>query len=157
MQPPALIREKWPTTCQRERVEELVLLGQDFWLVRRGSPATDAFIMRHEDFPNKELYATKRMVHITEEGPEEELLDLERPSFDSSIDSALLPPEEGVDKFREKEDKETPLTTLPSGSRGITVAEAEIATLRCEGIEVDDVNEPAPENFMQSDDVLTNP
>ena len=45
-------------------------------VVRRGSPETDAFIMRNEDFPNKELYATKRMVHITEEGPEEDLFYL---------------------------------------------------------------------------------
>ena len=54
----------------------MVLVGQDFGVVRRGSPATDAFIMRHEDFPNKELYATNSMVHIIEEIPEEELFDL---------------------------------------------------------------------------------
>ena len=36
-----------------------------FWVVNRGSPATDAFIVCHEDLPNKELYSTKRMVHIT--------------------------------------------------------------------------------------------
>ena len=29
------------------------------------SPATNDFIMRHEYFPNKELFFTKRMVHIT--------------------------------------------------------------------------------------------
>ena len=46
---------------------------------RRGIPAIDAFIMRHEDFPHKEIYVTKRMVHITEEGPEKHLFDLEIP------------------------------------------------------------------------------
>ena len=64
----ALITDKWPNTCQRERVEGLLIVGNNFRLVRRGSPATDVFIMRHEDFPNKELYATKRMVNIKEEG-----------------------------------------------------------------------------------------
>ena len=39
----------------------------DNHVVRWGSPATDAFIMMHLDFPNKELYATHRMVHIIEE------------------------------------------------------------------------------------------
>ena len=73
-------------------MEGLVLLGQDFWLVRRGSPATDTFIMRHEDFPNKELYATKRMVHITEEGHEEDLFDLWRLSLDYYIASAVVLP-----------------------------------------------------------------
>ena len=85
-----------------ERVEGMVLVGQYFWVVRRGGPENDAFIMCHEDFPNKELYATKKMVHITEEGPKEYLLDLEKPYLEYSIASALVPPEEGVDRFRDK-------------------------------------------------------
>ena len=74
MQPSALIRDKWPNTWNKERVGGMVLVGQDFRVVRRVSPATDTFIMGHEYLPNKELYATKRMVHITEEGPEEDIL-----------------------------------------------------------------------------------
>ena len=57
----------------------------------------------------------------------------------------------------DKEDEETPLPIIPSGSRGITVTKAYIAMLRCEGIAVDDDNDPAPENFMQSYDVLPTP
>ena len=41
--------------------------------------------MHHEDSQNKELYTTKRMVHILEEVSEEELFDLEIPSLNSSI------------------------------------------------------------------------
>ena len=58
--------------------------------------------MRHEDFPNKELYATKRMVHIIEQGSEEYLFDLDRPSLHSSISLFVVPQEEGVDRFRDK-------------------------------------------------------
>ena len=65
----ALIRYKWKNILNRDRVEGVVLVGKYFWVVRMGIPATDAFIMRCEDFPNKELYATKRMVYITEEVP----------------------------------------------------------------------------------------
>ena len=54
-----------------ERVEGLVVVGKYFQVVRMMSPVNDTFIRRDEDFPNKELYATKRMVYITEEGPEE--------------------------------------------------------------------------------------
>ena len=57
-------------------MEGLVIVGKSFWLVRRGSAETNVFIMRNEDFPNKEIYATKRMVHITKEGPREDLLYL---------------------------------------------------------------------------------
>ena len=76
MHPSALISKIWPNIYHRERVEVLVIVGHNFWVVRRGGPATYAFIMRHEDFPNKELYTTNRMVHITEEVSIEEILDL---------------------------------------------------------------------------------
>ena len=97
------------------------------------------------------------MVHITEEGPKEDLLDLERPSLESSIDSSVVPPEEGIGRYRDKEYKETPLPILPSVRRGITVTEAGISTLFSEGIEVNNDNEPSPDNSMQSDDVFTTP
>ena len=70
----SLIRDKWPNTWHRERVEGLVVVGKYFRVVMRGSPATDALSMCHEYLPKKELYSTKRMVHIIEEGPKEELL-----------------------------------------------------------------------------------
>ena len=73
-------------------MDGLVLVGKYFRVVRRGSPATDAFIMRHEDLPNKEIYDAKRMVRITEEVSKEELFDLERPSLGSSIFSSMVPP-----------------------------------------------------------------
>ena len=69
----------------------------------------------------------------------------------------MVPPEEGVYRFRYKEDEETPLPILPSGSRGITVMEGDISTLRCEGMVVDDDKKPAPGIFMQSDDILPTP
>ena len=69
----------------------------------------------------------------------------------------MVPPEEGVYRFRYKEDEETPLPILPSVSRGITVTEADFFTLYCEGIAVDENNKTAPDNVMYSDDVLPTP
>ena len=69
----------------------------------------------------------------------------------------MVPLYEGVYRFIDKGDKETPLPILPSGSPGINVMEDDITTLRCEGIAVDDDNEPAPYNVIQSDDVLPTP
>ena len=60
----------------------------------------------------------------------------------------MVPPEEGVDRFIDKEDEETLLPILPPGSRGITVTEADISMVRHEGIEFYDDNYPAPDNFM---------
>ena len=54
---------------------------------------------------------------------------MEIPYLDSSIASEVVPPEEGVDRFRDKENEEIPLPILPSGSSVITVTEADISTL----------------------------
>ena len=69
----------------------------------------------------------------------------------------MVPPEEGADRFRDKEDEENPLPILPPGSHEITVTEDDIDTLRWEGISVDNNNDPAPESVIQSDDVLPTP
>ena len=69
----------------------------------------------------------------------------------------MVPPEEGLDKFRDKEDEETPLPILPSCIHGITATEADIDTLRCDWIGVNKDKKPAPENAIQSDDVLPAP
>ena len=67
-----------------------MLVGKDFRVVGRGVPVTDAFIICHEYFQKNELCATKRMVHITEESSKEDLFNLEIPSLESSIDSAVV-------------------------------------------------------------------
>ena len=56
LHPSSLIRYKWMKTWKREGVKKMLLVKKYFWVVRRGSPATDAFIMCHEYFPNKVLY-----------------------------------------------------------------------------------------------------
>ena len=91
LHPSELIREKGPNTWHRDRMEGLVLVGKDFRVVRRRSPTTNAFIMCNEDLPKKELYATKRMVHITEEVTEEDFFYLGIPSLESSIASTVVP------------------------------------------------------------------
>ena len=135
----------------------MVLVWKYFRVVRRGGLATDALIMCCEGFPNKEIYATKSMVCITEEVPEEDLFYLEINSFDSYVASALLPLEEGLYRFIYKEDEDTLLSILPSVIHGISVMEAVISTLCREGVAFDYDNNPTPENVMQSGDVLPPP
>ena len=69
----------------------------------------------------------------------------------------MVPPEEGKYRLRDNDDEETSLPILPSGSCGITLTESDIATLHREGITFDGNNDPYPENFMNSDDVLPPP
>ena len=62
-----------------------------------------------------------------------------------------------MDRFRDKEDEDTTLSILLSGSLGISVMEADIATLCHERISVYEKNNPAPDNVMQSDYVFPTP
>ena len=69
----------------------------------------------------------------------------------------LVPQEDGVDRFRDKEGKETSLPILPSVSHGVTVKKYDISTLRHEGILIDNDNDPVPENVLHSEDVWPAP
>ena len=89
--------------------------------------------------------------------PEEDLFDLGRPCLKSSVASLVVPPDEGVDRFRDKEDEDTPLPILPSSISGITVTEDDIDTHRREGVAIYYDNEPAPYNSLQYDYVLPIP
>ena len=66
----------------------------------------------------------------------------------------MVPTEEGLYRFRYKEDKDTALPIITSVSFGITVTEADIAIILQEGTAVNDNTDPDPDNIMQSDDVF---
>ena len=68
-----------------------------------------------------------------------------------------MPLENGLDRFREKEDKETYLTIFPSESRSVTVIKDYISTLRNYGIVVEYDNDTDPDSVLHSKDVLPSP
>ena len=84
----------------------------------------------------------------------EKLSSLEAKSIE---ESESVPLEDGVDRFREKEDEETPLPILNSGSRIVTFTKDDIVALRLEDIMVEDDNDPDPEKVFHSGDVLPAP
>ena len=75
----------------------------------------------------------------------------------STADSKSVPPYDEVDWYKDKEDKDNPLTVLPSGSRGVTFTKYDISTLFCKGIVVEDENNPDLENVLSSEEVLPAP
>ena len=62
----SLISYKCTNACNKVRLEGLVLVRHDNRVVRRVRTATYTFIMTHPDPPNKEIYATQRLVQIVE-------------------------------------------------------------------------------------------
>ena len=68
-----------------------------------------------------------------------------------------MPPEDGIDRFRDEEDEDTPMHILPSYSHGVTLTKENIYTLQRECTVVGDYNDNAPDNVSNSKDVLTAP
>ena len=62
----------------------------------------------------------------------------------SIAESEYVPPEDRVDRFRDKYDEDTPLPILLYDSRSVTFTKDYISTLPCEGILVGDDKYPAP-------------
>ena len=68
-----------------------------------------------------------------------------------------MPKEDGVDQFRDTEDEETPISIVTSEICDVTFMEYNISTLRCNGIVVDDDNDPEPENVFNHEKFLPFP
>jgi hypothetical protein len=90
----------------------------------------------HEDFPNQELYAIKRWVSVSQEGPAGQYF----------FDEPLVEGVETVVEQDEEEGVEIPREINLVGLRNNASAE-DMALLRAEGFDIDDDNEPAPENI----------
>ena len=73
--PSTLIREKYPNTHQKERMKNLFITSRQVRSIRRGSKATEAYLLHHNDFKNVNFYAASRNMAITEEGPSESLFE----------------------------------------------------------------------------------
>ena len=58
------------------KVSGLVLIGQGIKVIRHIMEPVDIFTFLHGDMPNEELYAAKRYVHVTVEGPPEYFFQL---------------------------------------------------------------------------------
>ena len=68
LHPSILIRDNWTKTWRKERSKGMVLVRNEHRVARRGSMATDAYIIINPYFPNKELCAMQMMVRLIEEG-----------------------------------------------------------------------------------------
>ena len=73
--PSAPIRGKLPNTHQKERLTNLFITGRQGRSIIRGSKATEAYLIHHNDFENVDLYAASQNVTITAEGPSERFFE----------------------------------------------------------------------------------
>ena len=137
------IRNKFPNVVQGQRLENCETIRQEVKKVSRKEQLV--LVVRHEDFKNPddsyiELHGVKRYWKVSQEGHPDYFFDAIAPTDENanSQDDTLMP--EAVSEH------------INGNSRTTETIQA----LRDE-VDVDDDNEPAPENIPQSTDSTSSP
>jgi hypothetical protein len=137
LHPAKQIDEKYPNKQFHDRLDDLLVIGRDERRVHGKNQ--NVILFRHIDFDDNDvvLYCSPRFAKVTTEGPQEEI-------FDKADDRN----EEGTG--HNNGDDDNPVE-VPAVDRYGNHAE-DVARLLAEGYDVDDDNEPAPENIPNQDD-----
>jgi len=134
------IRAKYINDYDTARIGGLTLVGKDEMTIKKRK--VQCALMIHPDFPNETLYAAVKKVKVTAEGPPQDFWD-------------AAPPEVQEEKEPENQDEagENP-RQAEIAAAGLEAPYA-VGALREEGIEVDDDNEPAPENIPNENEAAS--
>ena len=128
MHPRPIICAKYPNATATDRLEGLLVIRKELKKVNRVDRM--CIIFRHGDFENKELHCVERYCNVTTEGAAADYFD--------EVTEVTVVNEEEKNNANEAQE-------LPPLSKS-DLAE-NIAKLRMEGYDVDDDNDPAPENI----------
>ena len=146
-----------------ERVENLLVIGYEERESGRRScrKKKRSVLFRHDDMPNKELYCVNhRYVHCYRDGGEQFHFNLGSETGNgTSVDNAV---ENDTTENRAAEEQETPantavnLLTTTAANAGGDLSD-DVQRIRAMGYEVDDDNDPAPENVPHHNDDAQGP
>lgn len=125
MHPRKEITQKYPNPENGHTMDDLVVVKYEKRIVSRKEQMCIFF--RHDDFPNQEIYCTRRWVKVIAEGHKEHFFDLDGDLVHDVENSGT--PVDGVE--------------VPESVRGRA---EDIQAVRALGLDVDDDNDPAPEN-----------
>jgi hypothetical protein len=133
--PSAAIRQFFPTNQKSNKLDNLLITGEDIKVVRRRSPPTPYFLFRQE------LYANKRNVVITEEGHPEH--------FFAAVVAPPLPAEQIEAEQQQATERIEGADVTDNALQGMThgnLSAQDMTELQNQGITVDDDNLPVEEN-----------
>ena len=138
MHPAKTVSEKYPNRVHSHKMENLLVLRKEKKVVNRVE--RDVVVFRHDDFENVELHAVVRWAKVTSEGPAEKFFDNDR------LDR---PPQKDVDDLVDSGGNGG--EKIPDHVFRLHGQAEDIAFIRGLGFEVDDDNDPAPENIPVRD------
>ena len=101
-------------------------------------------IFCHDDFPNEELYCCMRYCRVVREGAREHFFSCEL--FPGAVPVATCGNEEACQVAGEVVARDQ--VELPTNLSSMTATNEDIETMIALGFDVDDDNEPAPENIL---------
>jgi hypothetical protein len=136
LHPSEYIREKFPNFTNAQKLDNCTVLRREQKCIRRRQQL--AIIVSHESFPGKELHCADRYAKVTKEGPPEKFFEKNTARSSSDVQPASIAPRPADEQqempsicFRNFRDDDPDLRAA---------AEAGL-------LEVDDDNEPVPENI----------
>ena len=131
------IRDKFPNLQDKQRLEDAVVLRKEIKSINRREQ--EAIIFRHDDFADKELYASQRFYRILEEGPtvdyfvHDEEIEV-RAEANNNIGSEMTELYDAIAQF---------VTASAGVQRNFDTNKVKLIQ---QHVVVDDDNEPLPEN-----------
>ena len=129
------VRSFYPNMTDKCKMIDLLVIGREVRRVQKKDQLVVLF--RHDHFPNMTIYSVKRWIHITKEGDPAHF-------FDVNAVTSAPDPEESIEDVPGSD--EIPDRVFHSGNNS-----EDIAHIRSLGLDVDDDNEPAPENIPDED------
>ena len=134
--PAKTIDDKFPNRTRQDKLEGLVVLRKE--IVRVNRKEQDCLIFSHENFEGIELHCVKRWAKVLAEGSPDHFFTAPEPA------SETVEEELGM--------AEISVRDLPNEVFNAQNRAEDIANIRGMGLDVDDHNDPAPENIPNPQD-----
>ena len=144
VRPSRSIRHKYSNWPKNHKLEGVILVEVDAKVMQQGADAILVFVFTHFDFPEEQLYAAKRYIHVTQEGEEVSLSLLEE-YFIPAVSSGAIGPLT-FDQTNRADGAEGNDAPILLSVRTSNLRSEDMVELCRQGISIDGDNNPAPEN-----------
>ena len=135
------IRAAYPNQGNGQRLDGCCVLRREVKKIRRTDQL--AIVVSHESFPNTELYCVERYAKVTTEGPADYL-------FDNVVVEAVAEEGDRPGDAQQVPQQDVPILMPAVCRRNFRADDPDLlAAVDAGAIEIDDDNEPVPENIPQ--------
>ena len=142
--PSKSIRHNYPNRPKNHKLQGVILVEVDANILRQGANAILVFVFIHLVFSDKQFYAAKRYIHVTQEGEEDSLFVLAEAIIPTVSAGSIVPLTfDQTNRDDGAEAKDAPI--LLSG-RTSNLRSEDMVELCRQGTSINNDNDPAPKN-----------